>query len=146
MFKRLIRSLRTKPKDTRNTVAMVGAGIFTVVVFVGWLYLVPDALSGFGRITDGVSEGDAPFAQFFHSVKEQLSEAKAVVSVDEEMSVDSAGAEQLSESSSVVRTASSSAVSESQILPAASSSPLESTPRPVRIITTPTTTASTTTP
>ena len=71
MIKKLLISLRQKPKHVRNNVAFGAAGIFTFAVFSIWAYNLPSALESrnggntaslFSSVVDEVKDGASSIA------------------------------------------------------------------------------------
>lgn len=168
MIKFLIRKIRRKSKETRNNVAFVLALMVTAVVFAGWAYSDPANLSFDGG--SQMAEASPVFSQFFSGVGDRVSDlGKANEELDALENGQSLDSESISKPAS--RSASlerdlyadlyekadersgSSTEVEAAVLDViattSQSYPVEpeySEPRPIRIVTTPLKTASTSTP
>jgi hypothetical protein len=79
MVKRLIRSIRQKPKGTRDAVAFGGALVFTLMVFTVWAFNTPARMAAIQEsyITEDRSAG---FGSLFGGIKDQF--ATAVESIN----------------------------------------------------------------
>lgn len=79
MIKRLLRSIRQKPKNTRDTIALAIAGSVTAVVLLAWVYNVPTKYATIEE-KHAESEAAAPgFSQFFDEIGDQITEVKASI-------------------------------------------------------------------
>lgn len=83
MIKRLIRTIRRQPKGKRDSIAMGIAGVFTAMVFMVWIYNMPER---FASIAEKNSNDSSPgFSQLFSEVSSQASAIKASISGEEDI-------------------------------------------------------------
>ena len=73
MSRNLIQRLRSKPKDTKNTIALSVAGVFTAFVFVVW---VVASTADFGDVVSSSKEGAGAFSTFVNSMKNEVTSVR----------------------------------------------------------------------
>lgn len=96
MLKRIIVSLRQKPKPIRDRIALIGAISFTVIIFMIWLYHAPTRqaaveLQNADSVANqppGFSELFSAFGEAASSIKEVVETASSTSSSSEEVMVD----------------------------------------------------------
>ncbi len=152
MLKRLIRSIRQKPKVVRDNVALGAAGFFTAAVCAVWLYHMPSKMESIAS-EQGKGEETPGFSDLFGKIGDQFATVKEAVSTvsDSEdktkVSTEAAEAEVVATSSVAAETATTTPVASSSstsvVTGSSTVSAEESTdaPRPIRIITTSTATS-----
>lgn len=152
MIKRLIKSIRRKPKGVRDNIAMSIAGVFTAAVFVVWLYHMPARQS---VIAEKAANDSTPgFSQIFREIGTQATAIKSSLSEvskeENEPEAQKSSLETEGDFSQGVFTSSpntSSSSTSSSTTSSSTSSSVQSAPtipREVRIVTTATTSTSVT--
>lgn len=96
MIKRLLRSIRQKPKGVRDQVAMVIAVVVTGTVFTVWLVNAPARLASYNSNTTNAESESTGFADIFEGFGEVIDQSRATNEVDD---VDLAGEDDQSEPS-----------------------------------------------
>jgi cytoskeletal protein RodZ len=77
MLKRLIRSIRQKPKSSRDNIALIIALSFTGVVLLVWIINFPDRLAALEEKNNPNAKDDSPgFSKFFEGISDQLADLK----------------------------------------------------------------------
>lgn len=78
MLRRLILSIRNKPKHVRDNYALGIAGTCTAIVLLVWLYHWPTMMTARseGRIHTEEGENTMPLSGFFDQAKEQIATAR----------------------------------------------------------------------
>jgi hypothetical protein len=88
MIRRLIKSLREKPKSSRDTVAFISASLITGLVFTTWAYNGPAKHIAVDNKINPESQAASPgFSQFFDGLSDQIERIKEIgeaVQIDEE--------------------------------------------------------------
>ena len=77
MIKSLIKTLRRRPKETRNNIAFVVAALFTGGVFAVWAYTSSWSYEEAGR--QQAAEGTSAFSTFFDSIQDQMPDYESIV-------------------------------------------------------------------
>lgn len=80
MLKKFILKLRHKPKPVRDRVALLGATVFTSIIFVVWLYHAPARHAAIeARNLDSVANQSPGFSELFSTLGETMSSIKEAV-------------------------------------------------------------------
>lgn len=87
MIKRLLKSIRQKPKHSRDNIAFSLAALFSGLIFVVWLYNAPVRHTVIEERYVNTEESDSTssFSSFFSNFRDQMASIKDSVKIEEQL-------------------------------------------------------------